>query len=259
MELSKTIQIYNFFNKMNVIFFWGLIIFLVCSLCFLYLLLKKLQQSGKSNNKLVEEKRALDNKICSLEQYNAEHTTNQNKLRLQLNTFIAEQKNIAAEKKQVEEKNKKVWKMSEAALKEKHRLEEINGALQQEKQKLETEKSQLDEKIKKLWQTSITIHKEKEKVTELLELLAIEKKKHLEYIKAQGDVLKDISYVQSHEIRGPLSTIMGLVQLFNYDDPADPENIELLEGIAMVSNRLDKIVTEVVNKENNFAREGKIP
>ncbi len=80
--------------------------------------------------------------------------------------------------------------------------------------------------------------------------LALERKKHIERIRAQKTVLKDIAYIQSHEVRGPLSTIMGLVDLFNYEDPADPNNIELLEGIASVTKRLDKVVTEVVNKEN---------
>lgn len=86
--------------------------------------------------------------------------------------------------------------------------------------------------------------------------LATEKKKHLQRIKAQSTVLMDIAYIQSHEVRGPLSTIMGLVELFNYEDPADPGNVELLEGIATVARRLDKIITEVVNKENSLNKDG---
>ncbi len=82
--------------------------------------------------------------------------------------------------------------------------------------------------------------------------LAKERKKHIERIRAQKTVLKDIAYIQSHEVRGPVSTILGLTQLFNYDDPADPTNAELMEGITTVANRLDKIVTEVVNKENKL-------
>ncbi len=82
--------------------------------------------------------------------------------------------------------------------------------------------------------------------------LAIERKKHIERIRAQKTVLKDIAYIQSHEVRGPVSTILGLTQLFNYDDLTDPTNSELMEGITTVANRLDKIVTEVVNKENKL-------
>ena len=85
--------------------------------------------------------------------------------------------------------------------------------------------------------------------------LAKEKKKHLERIKAQNTVLMDIAYIQSHEVRGPLSTIMGLVDLFNYEDPGDPANVELMEGISTVARRLDKVITEVVNKENSLNKE----
>ncbi len=87
--------------------------------------------------------------------------------------------------------------------------------------------------------------------------LAIERKKHIERIKAQKSVLQDIAYIQSHEVRGPLSTIMGLVDLFNYEDPSDPNNLELLEGIATVTKRLDKVVTDVVNRENKLNNEEK--
>ena len=86
--------------------------------------------------------------------------------------------------------------------------------------------------------------------------LAKERKKHIERIRAQKTVLQDIAYIQSHEVRGPVSTILGLTQLFNYDDLNDPTNKELMEGVATVAGRLDKIVTEVVNKENRVSEEG---
>jgi len=81
-------------------------------------------------------------------------------------------------------------------------------------------------------------------------ILNKEKVQHLADIDAQKTVLTDIAYVQSHEIRGPISTIMGLVQIFNFDKPEDPMNKELLEGIYEVTQRLDQKVQEVVQKEN---------
>lgn len=81
-------------------------------------------------------------------------------------------------------------------------------------------------------------------------ILNKEKLQHLADIDAQKTVLTDIAYVQSHEIRGPISTIMGLVQIFNFDKPEDPMNKELLEGIYEVTQRLDQKVKEVVQKEN---------
>ncbi len=85
--------------------------------------------------------------------------------------------------------------------------------------------------------------------------LAIEKKKHLERIKAQSTVLEEVSFTNSHELRGPLSTIMGLLELYNHDDPADPNNKELIDGIDETAKRLDKKITELVQKENLILRE----
>jgi serine phosphatase RsbU (regulator of sigma subunit) len=74
---------------------------------------------------------------------------------------------ILAEKAYFEEKNRKLWQMSETVHKERKKIEEQNELLIQEKEKLSAEKKKLDEKVKKLWQTSTAIHKEKERINEL--------------------------------------------------------------------------------------------
>ncbi len=114
-----------------------------------------------------------------MEKHNIAEDLAKKKDELQLiqDRLVLQQREIEAEKNKLDEKNRKIWKMSEAALKEKHKIEETNQFLQEEKEKLEAEKKKLDEKVKKLWQTSITIHKEKERVSELNDLLAIEKDK----------------------------------------------------------------------------------
>ena len=84
------------------------------------------------------------------------------------------------------------------------------------------------------------------------ELLSREKKSHLAHIEAQSNVLSDIAHTQAHHVRGPISTILGLIQLFNYDDPSDPVNKEVIEGLAVVTDKLDKVVKDVINKENRL-------
>ncbi len=88
-------------------------------------------------------------------------------------------------------------------------------------------------------------------------VLSHEKKKHLQRIKEQSNVLEDIAHTQSHEIRGQVVTIMGLSRLFNYDNLSDPVNKELMEGIAGASEKLDEIIKDVVTKENKFNSESK--
>ena len=82
--------------------------------------------------------------------------------------LIEKQKQIENEKKKLEEKNRKVWQMGEAALKEKHKIDERVKQLQIEKEAFEAGKKKYEEKIKKLWATSTSIHKERSRSDELL-------------------------------------------------------------------------------------------
>jgi signal transduction histidine kinase len=81
---------------------------------------------------------------------------------------------------------------------------------------------------------------------------------HLEKIEAQATVLSDIAYTQSHDVRGEVATILGLAQIFNFNDPGDPTNKVVLEGIAEVTEKLDAIVKATIVKENDLSREDRI-
>lgn len=78
-----------------------------------------------------------------------------------------EKEKFELEKIKVQEKNKKIWLMSETVYKEKKKVDEQVELLRTEKDKLEVEKNKVDEKVKKLWSQSMAIHKEKEKITEI--------------------------------------------------------------------------------------------
>jgi tetratricopeptide (TPR) repeat protein len=84
--------------------------------------------------------------------------------------------------------------------------------------------------------------------------LSNEKKRHLERIEAQTKVLTDIANIQSHEVGGQVATILGLVQLFNFDDLTDPTNKVVIEGVTEVTEKLDKIVKDTIRQENNLNR-----
>jgi tetratricopeptide (TPR) repeat protein len=87
------------------------------------------------------------------------------------------------------------------------------------------------------------------------ELLSREKKRHLAHIEAQSNILSDIAHIQAHNVRGPVSTILGLVHIFNYDDPADPMNKQVMEWIASTTEKLDNVVKEVIIRENKLRGE----
>jgi hypothetical protein len=47
--------------------------------------------------------------------------------------------------------------------------------------------------------------------------------------------------------------LLGLVNVFNFEDYADPTNAEVIEGIAVVIEKLDFIVTDVIRSINRLS------
>ncbi len=79
-----------------------------------------------------------------------------------------------------------------------------------------------------------------------------DQRKSLTRIDAQTQLLMEIANIQSHKVRGPVTTIMGLVKVFDFEDPANPENMEVLQGIASVTDSLDMIVRDVIRNINKL-------
>lgn len=107
----------------------------------------------QQNDELQKQQRVLEKKLTEFKNILAAHTEEKEKFEL--------------EKSKVQEKNKKIWTMSETVYKEKKRVDEQLELLRTEKEKLEAEKKKVDEKVKKLWTQSMAIHKEKEKINEI--------------------------------------------------------------------------------------------
>lgn len=61
--------------------------------------------------------------------------------------------------------------------------------------------------------------------------------------------LKEIAWMQSHEIRGPLSTIMGLVGLM-LSEKEQGLNVEYLESLRVTCNHLDEAIKRIVSITN---------
>jgi len=73
----------------------------------------------------------------------------------------------------------------------------------------------------------------------------------LNYIKAiedQNEKLKEISWMQSHIVRAPLSRIMGLIPLIENADEVDMEIKKMLKYLALSANELDEVVKNITDK-----------
>lgn len=72
-----------------------------------------------------------------------------------------------------------------------------------------------------------------------------EQERHIEQIRRQNQKLKEIAWIQSHEVRGPLSNILGLTALFNQVDVGDPINSQVLEMVQVEAEKLDVMVRKI--------------
>jgi PAS domain S-box-containing protein len=72
-----------------------------------------------------------------------------------------------------------------------------------------------------------------------------EEKNNLARIQAQNEQLRQIAWVQSHKVRGPLATIIGLAQLFK-NKTAPQENDLIMDGIVESADKLDRVIAEIV-------------
>jgi PAS domain S-box-containing protein len=73
----------------------------------------------------------------------------------------------------------------------------------------------------------------------------------LNYIKAieeQNEKLREISWIQSHVVRAPLSRIMGLIPLINEKSESDHEKEKMLEYVLVSANELDDIIKNITDK-----------
>lgn len=79
-----------------------------------------------------------------------------------------------------------------------------------------------------------------------------ETKLHQIRIQDQNERLKEIAWIQSHEVRVPVANILGLLNAFNYKDLNDPFNLEVLAYLNVVTQNLDSIIRNIVNKTNEI-------
>ncbi len=76
-----------------------------------------------------------------------------------------------------------------------------------------------------------------------------------EKLKTQCKNLYEIAFMQSHQVRVPVAQILGLFNIFNFDDPTDHINTEVLTKLKLVAESLDKIIHEIVKKTNEVESE----
>jgi signal transduction histidine kinase len=70
--------------------------------------------------------------------------------------------------------------------------------------------------------------------------------------------LRQYSYIVSHNLRAPVANILGCIDLYNEEDPADPHNVELIDGLKVSSHSVDNILRDlnkILNIKENVSKQ----
>jgi len=73
-----------------------------------------------------------------------------------------------------------------------------------------------------------------------------EQNRYIKAIEEQNDKLQEIAYIQSHTVRAPLASIMGLVNLIKSDEGGVPDP-EIVEALDKAAKEFDEIVRKIAD------------
>jgi len=71
-----------------------------------------------------------------------------------------------------------------------------------------------------------------------------------EKIKMQNKVLREIAFIQSHEVRKPLANILGIIEILNKSGAVS--DLEIFKHLVESAKELDQQIHAIVNKTNNI-------
>ena len=71
---------------------------------------------------------------------------------------------------------------------------------------------------------------------------------HTKKIEKQNDLLKEITWIQSHAVRTPLSRLIAIVDLLKEDENSEEEKKFLLDNMLISTAELDEVIKEIVEK-----------
>ncbi|MES2331360.1 MAG: PAS domain-containing protein [Bacteroidota bacterium] len=71
-----------------------------------------------------------------------------------------------------------------------------------------------------------------------------------EKIKMQNKVLREIAFIQSHEVRKPLANILGVIEILKTTGAMN--DLEIFEHLVESANELDQQIRAIVNKTNSI-------
>ncbi|MBS1504430.1 MAG: hypothetical protein JST32_20380, partial [Bacteroidetes bacterium] len=63
----------------------------------------------------------------------------------------------------------------------------------------------------------------------------------------QNERLRNIASLSSHELRRPVASMIGLLNILDRENFSNPENEQIIEHLVTVANELDEVIRLIVN------------
>ncbi|TFF40112.1 PAS domain-containing protein [Mucilaginibacter psychrotolerans] len=64
---------------------------------------------------------------------------------------------------------------------------------------------------------------------------------------AQNERLRNIASLSSHELRRPVASMLGLINVIDFEDFANPDNKEAIDLLLVVGNEIDEVIRAIVD------------
>ena len=64
----------------------------------------------------------------------------------------------------------------------------------------------------------------------------------------QNERLRHIAFISSHELRRPVASLLGLMNLIDPENLENPENKEIIEHLLTVGTEIDDVIRLIINK-----------
>lgn len=98
---------------------------------------------------------------------------------------------------------------------------------------------------KKLARANSVLNLQKQEIDAFNQHLEEKIKERTHTLELANKKLQQYSFSNSHHVRRPVATILGLVALFNMQDANDPSNLTILEMLLKSTKELDDIIREI--------------
>lgn len=79
-----------------------------------------------------------------------------------------------------------------------------------------------------------------------------ERKATIARLAEQNEQLREIASMTSHQLRGPLTSLMALIHLYDRKQPNNPVNAQVVEFLAEAAQNLDSVIRAIVNQTTSI-------